>query len=596
MTGFRLFLFLLALILPAGASAAPTAADARKFIENAEARLLEAGIAAERAAWVQANFITDDTEALAAEAEKELIAVTMDLAKQARAYEKLTLPPDVARKYMLLKVALSLVAPSDPAKQKELTQIAAWMEGTYGKGKYCPKGKKECLDIGKLSKILAQSRNPAELAEAWRGWHAISPPMKGKYARFVELANEGARELGFADLGALWRSGYDMPPDAFTADVDRLWNQVKPLYVPLHCYVRKRLRETYGEAVVPKGKPIPAHLLGNMWAQEWSNVYDLVKPAEGAAGYDVTKLLEAKKLDSKGMVRYGERFFTSLGFPPLPATFWERSLFTKPKDREVVCHASAWNLDWVDDLRIKMCIEVNEEDFTTIHHELGHNFYQRAYNRQPPLFRDSANDGFHEGIGDTVALSVTPGYLVKIGLLDRVPPKGQEIGELLRSALDKIAFLPFGVTIDKWRWDVFSGKVRPGEYNKAWWDLKLAYQGIVPPVKRTEADFDAGAKYHVPANTPYTRYFLARILQFQFHRALCREAGHTGPLSECSIYGNRKAGAKLIRMLEMGRSKPWPEALAVLGEKDIDATAILDYYRPLMGWLEKQNRGEQCGW
>jgi peptidyl-dipeptidase A len=416
--------------------------------------------------------------------------------------------------------------------------------------------------------------------------------MRPRYERFVTLANQGARELGFADMGALWRSNYDLPPDAFAADLQRLWTQVEPLYQSLHAYVRRRLSQAYGPKLVPPDGPLPAHLLGNMWAQSWVNVYPLVAPPAGDPGYDLTALLEGKKVDERELVRYGERFFTSLGMAPLPATFWERSLFVKPRDRDVVCHASAWDVDNEEDLRIKMCIDVGAEDFVVVHHELGHNFYQRAYRTQPFLFRSGANDGFHEAIGDAIALSVTPEYLVKVGLLDRAPGASGDLGLLLKRALDKVAFLPFGLLIDEWRWKVFSGAVSPADYNRAWWELRRERQNVAPPVPRSEADFDPGAKYHVPANVPYARYFMADLLQFQFHRALCRAAGQTGPLHRCSIYGSQAAGERLAKMLQMGKSKPWPEALqAITGETRMDGGALLEYFAPLQKWLDEQNRG-----
>jgi len=426
--------------------------------------------------------------------------------------------------------------------------------------------------------------------------------MRKDFARFVELSNKGASELGFRDTGAMWRSKYDMPPDDFAKEVDRLWAQVRPLYLSLHAYVRNRLREKYGDAAVPANGPIPAHLLGNIWAQEWTNIYPLVAPPGADPGYDLTRILKDRKTQPTDMVRYGESFFKSLGFAPLPPTFWERSLFVKPRDRDVVCHASAWDVDSVEDLRIKMCIDITAEDFTTIHHELGHNFYQRAYSKQPYLFRDSANDGVHEAIGDTIALSVTPEYLVKIGLLHRAPDSSKDIGLLLARALEKVAFLPFGLMIDQWRWRVFSGEIPPDKYNQAWWELREKYQGIAPPIERSELDFDPGAKYHVAANVPYTRYFLSFIMQFQFHRALakaagCPVAGSGTPLSRCSIYGSKEAGEKLNKMLEMGLSRPWQEALyEMTGERDLDASAILDYFAPLQKWLDEQNKGKPVGW
>jgi peptidyl-dipeptidase A len=584
----------------ASKNAPPTAVEAQKFIEDAEQRLFDLGVKASRAGWVQENFITDDTEQIAAEAGEEANTAAAKYAKEAHRYDGVALSPELARKRLLLELATGFPAPDDPKAQKELAQILASLDGDYGKGKWCPDGgKKPCLDVTAVEKLMAESRDPEELKRAWMGWHAVGAPMRQRYARMVELGNQGSKELGYADVGALWRSNYDMPPDAFAKEEDRLWDQLRPLYESLHAYVRGQLRKKYGNDLVPPHGPIPAHLLGNIWSQEWNNVYALMDSPKPAQSYDLSKILQDRHTDAKGMVHYGEAFFISLGFAPLPKTFWERSLFTKPADRDVVCHASAWDVDFKDDLRVKMCIQIREEDFRTIHHELGHNFYQRAYNTQPSLFQNSANDGFHEAVGDTIALSVTPEYLKKIGLIDVVPPASGDIDYLLQQALEKVAFLPFGLLVDKWRWEVFSGRVKPEEYNKAWWELRRKYQGIVPPVERTEADFDPGAKYHVPGNVPYARYFLARILQYQFQRALCREAGSTGPLHRCSIYGNKAAGEKLNKMLAMGASKPWPEALETLtGEKQMDASALADYFAPLKTWLDEQNKANHypVGW
>ena len=576
---------------PSGGGSGASSTEAEKFIADAEKRLLDLSIKSGQADWVKSTFITDDTEALAAEANKDLIAATTELAEQSRRFDGLELSADTKRKLKLLKLSLTLPAPKDPRERDELTKIAASMEGDYGKGKYCPDGEQgKCLSLFDLEQIMTNSRDPEELKKAWLGWHQISVPYRKDYIRFVELSNKGAKEMGFKDTGAMWRSKYDMEPDAFAAEMERLWQQVKPLYDSLYTYTRHKLSEKYGKDVVAEDKPIPAHLLGNMWAQTWGNVYPILAPANADRGYDLTKTLQARNTDAKQMVRYGESFFTSVGFEQLPPTFWKRSMFTKPADRDVVCHASAWDIDYEKDVRLKMCININEEDFSVVHHELGHNYYQMAYASQPFLFRDSANDAFHEAIGDTIALSVTPPYLKQLGLIDKVPEQSADIGFLLNRALDKVAFLPFGYLVDQWRWKVFSGGVGPGDYNKAWWELREKYQGVAPPVPRSEQDFDAGAKYHVPANTPYARYFLAAILQFQFHRALCREAGFNGPLYQCSIYGNKKAGEKLRTMLAMGLSKPWPEALkAMTGEEKMDATAIIDYFAPLKIWLDEQN-------
>ena len=581
-------------------STAPTADEAKRFIEHAEQELAELELKASRAAWVQANFITFDTENIASDAEEEANTAATNYAKLAHRYDNVALPPELARKRLLLEHATQFPAPDDPKAQKELAAILTSLEGDYGKGKWCPDGDgKPCLDITKIERLLATSRDPEELKRAWIGWHAVGGPMRDRYARMVELGNAGSRELGYSDVGSLWRSKYDMPPDDFARELDRVWEQLRPLYLSLHAYVRGQLAKKYGKGIVPPNGPIPAHLLGNPWAQEWNNVYELMDSPKPPQSYDLTKILADRKTDAKGMVKYGENFFSSVGFAPLPETFWQRSLFTKPQDRDVVCHASAWDVDEKNDLRIKMCIQITEEDFRVIHHELGHNYYQRAYNQQPPLFRGSANDGFHEAVGDTIALSVTPEYLKTIGLIDAVPPASGDTDYLLRKALEKVAFLPFGLVIDKWRWDVFSGKIKPAEYNKAWWELRRKYQGVAPPVERTEADFDPGAKFHVPANVSYMRYFLAAVYQFQFQRALCKTAGYDGPLNRCSIYGNKAAGDKLNAMLSLGESKPWPEALeALTGQRQIDATALADYFAPLKTWLDAQNKKNNypVGW
>jgi peptidyl-dipeptidase A len=591
-----LFLISLVLVIQAQAASKPTVADAEQFIKQAEGRLNEIEVKAARASWVQENFITDDTQALSADGQDQLTAATTELIEQAKRFDGLSLPPDLARKFMLLRLSLTAPAPKDPALRKEMTQIGASLDADYGKGKYCRKPD-DCLDITAIEKIMGESHDPNELKDVWLGWHKVGAPMRQRYARFVQLSNQGAEELGFKDTGALWRAGYDMTPEQFSAEVDRLWQQVRPLYLSLHTYVRARLVQKYGPQVVPPDGPIPAHLLGDPWAQEWGNVFPILGLTEKSSGYDLTRLLQAKNLDAKGMVRYGEGFYKSLGFAPLPDTFWVRSLLTKPRDRDVVCHASAWDIDNEEDLRVKMCIQIRDVDFVTIHHELGHNMYQRAYKNQPYLFKNGANDGFHEAIGDTIALAITPEYLRTIGLLEKVPSADSDIPLLLRQALDKVAFLPFGLMIDQWRWKVFSGEVTPADYNKAWWDLRLKYQGVAPPVARSQADFDPGAKYHVPANVPYVRYFLARILQFQFYRALCQASGYTGPLNRCTFYGSKEAGTKFNKMLEMGQSKPWTDELEVLtGHRQMDAGALLEYFAPLQKWLDDQNKGQKTGW
>ena len=597
-----------ATLLTAGAAAAcllwsanamsgtPTPQEARAFVEKAEADLAAMSEYVNKASWVRATFITEDTQWLEAKANGEMTEKTSAYAKEAARFDDVEVDPVTRRKLDILKRNIVLPAPDRPGAARELAGLSTKLDSTYSTGTFPYRGK--TLTLSDAEDILAASRDPAETKAVWEGWHTISPVMRPDYARLVALANEGAKQLGYPDTGALWRSGYDMPADDFAAETDRLWGQVEPFYRNLHCYVRARLNARYGDAVQPKTGPIRADLLGNMWAQQWGNIYDLVTPKDEVEGYNLDRLLVAHGYDPVRMVKTGEAFYTSLGLPPLPETFWRRSQIVRPEGRDVVCHASAWDLDDRDDIRIKMCTKVNGEDFYTVHHELGHNFYQRAYKDQPWLFKNGANDGFHEAIGDFVGLSaLTPTYLNQIGLLDKVPGPEGDIPFLLKMALDKIAFLPFGLLVDRWRWEVFAGRVAPEQYNDAWWALRLKYQGLVPPGPRPAAAFDPGAKYHIPGNTPYMRYFLAAIYQFQFHRAACREAGWTGPLHRCSIYGKTEVGRRFAAMLEMGQSQPWPEALeAFTGERRTDASAIVEYFTPLNDWLSEQNKGQSCGW
>ena len=582
------------------APAQPTAADADRFVAEAEKALFDFSVLNARAQWINNTYITDDTDAIAAEFGARGTEMGVRYAKGAARYDGVEgLDFDTRRKLDFLKQGLVLPAPETPGAADELNAIATRLQSTYGKGKGTLRGKP--ISGSDIEEAMGTNRNPAELQEMWTSWHDnVGKPMKADYARLVEIANQGAVELGYKDVGAMWRSGYDMQASEFPKLMDKLWLQVKPLYDELHCYTRAKLSEKYGPAVQKPTGPIRADLLGNMWAQEWGNIYDIVAPkGVGDVGYDLTELLVAKKYDPVKMVKTGEGFYSSLGLAPLPESFWTRSMFTKPRDREVVCHASAWDVDNKDDLRIKMCTKVNADDFVTIHHELGHNYYQRAYNRQPYLYLNGANDGFHEAIGDFVTLSITPEYLVQIGLLDpkKAPSADKDIGLLLRQAMDKVAFLPFGLQMDKWRWGVFDGTIKPAAYTAAWNALRLQYQGIAPPAERADDAFDPGAKFHIPGNTPYARYFLARILQFQFYKAACDIAGWQGPLHRCSFYGNKDVGAKLNAMLEMGASKPWPDALeAFTGSREMDGGAMIAYFEPLMGWLKDQNKGKTCGW
>ncbi len=611
------------------------AADADKFVLGINEWRNKNLPRFQAAFWLASTYINDDSQALSAHATDEMLEYVTRTIDESKRFDKTEgLTPQTRRAIDLVKLGTTLPAPSDPAKREELSKLAARMEANYGAAKWCrpnAAGQSECLKLQQIEKIVDNvdlKNSPETIAEAWAGWHATAQPIRKDYQRFAELMNQGAREIGFADTGELWRGGYDMKPAEFDAEVERLWGQVKPLYEALHCSVRARLNEKYGDAVVPKDGLIPAHLLGNMWGQQWGNLYPLMEPFKGVGSTDVTAALQkmrdaefdklkAAYKDKPGpreiadlehqadtafavkMTRIAESFYTSLGMPKLPDSFWTKSLLVQPRDRDVVCHASAWDFDLAhSDVRLKQCIEPTAEQLTTVHHELGHIYYFLAYKDQPPVFQGGAHDGFHEAIGDTITLSLTPKHLQTIGLISDVKEDEHAvINSQMKLALDKIVFLPWGKLVDQWRWRVFDGKIPSTEYNAAWWKLRQSYQGVSPPMARSETDFDPGAKYHVAGNTPYTRYFLSFILQFQFQKALCNAAGFKGPLYECDIYGNAEAGARYTAMLAQGQSQPWQDTLEKLtGTRQMDASAIIEYFGPLMKYLQEQNKGKSCGW
>ncbi|MBI1186108.1 MAG: peptidase M2 family protein [Alphaproteobacteria bacterium] len=578
------------------ARAAATAEEAEAFVAAAEQELAALGEQEAHTAWVYETYINYDTEWLVQRVAAAGTEARVRLAAGAARFQDVEVSPALRRKLDLLRLALVLPAPQRDGAADELAAVTTRLASAYSTGRIDYQGRQVTLD--ELETLMGTTRDPALTAEMWTKWHDTAAPMAADYARMVEIANEGARGLGYDNVADYWLSNYDMPPDEMAQEVDRLWGQMQPFYSELHCYVRARLNDRYGDAVVPLDEPIRADLLGNMWAQEWGNIDDIAGlPMRQSV--DLTQLLQNAGYDAQRMTETGERFYTSLGLPELPDSFWERSQFVRPRDRDVVCHASAWNLDSRDDVRIKMCIQIDADNFQTIHHELGHNYYQRAYNQQPFLFQNGAHDGFHEAIGDFIALNATPEYLVRIGLLrqNQAPSADADNALLMRQALDKVAFLPFALSLDQWRWQVFRGDIAPENYNAAWWELRRRYQGIRPPTERPAGAFDPGAKYHIPNSVPYLRYFLARVLQFQFYEAACRQAGWEGPLHRCTVYGNTEVGARFNAMMEMGQSRPWPDALeAFTGTRQMDGSSMVNYFRPLMSWLENENRGRQCGW
>ena len=578
--------------------------DVETFLERVELEDKTLGPVASSAYWLQANFITYDSQKVVADYGKRFQLLALERARQASTFDDVEVSEENRRKLNLIKNSFVMPSPLDDTLAGEIANIMAELDAMYGAGQHCF-GEGDCYDLEAFEGVIDNSRDPDELLKAWEGWRNIGTPMKDKYLRMVEIGNLGAKDLGYEGLTDLWFSQYDMPAEEFLAETDRVWDELKPLYDALHCHVRSELSEHYGEEVVSKEGVLPAHVLGNMWGQSWANVYDLVYAPDNpnaSSGIDLTKILEEKNIDEIEMTKIAENFFISLGFQPLPDTFWERSLFVKPQDRSVVCHASAWNLDAdANDLRIKMCIERNAEDFSTIHHELGHIFYYQAYNStQPSVFQSGANDGFHEAVGDLLSLSITPEYYNKIGLISEAEAKdatSDPISLLMQQALQGVVSVPWTLMLDKWRAGVFSGETSESELNNSWWELREYYQGIGVPRERGADAFDPGAKYHIPGNTPYTRYYLAQILQYQFHESLCNQMGFEGPLHECSIYDNELAGKKLRAMLSLGQSQEWQVALeALTGTRSLSGKSMLNYYKPLKDWLDVQNTDRTCGW
>ncbi|MBL32832.1 MAG: peptidyl-dipeptidase [Gammaproteobacteria bacterium] len=571
------------------------------FLTEVEEENKKDGPIISSASWISSNFITFDSQKVIADYGTRYTLNSLEKARKASSFDNIKTSPENNRMLKILKSSFVMPPPLDESLASELSKITTSLEAMYGSGEYCYEDG-HCFDLEAFEAIIDKSRNPKQLLSAWRGWHEIGKPMKPMYLRMVEIGNKGSKDLGYEGLSDLWFSKYDMSADEFLNETDRVWDEVKPLYDALHCHVRAKLNDHYGDEVIPISGPLPVHMLGNMWGQSWSNIYDLVYTEEANSNsIDVTKIIEDKNLSEIEMVEYAEDFFLSIGFEPLPETFWERSLFVKPSDRSVVCHASAWNLDSVEnDLRIKMCIEKNEEDFITIHHELGHIFYYQAYNHLPTLFQGGANDGFHEAFGDLLTLSITPDYLNQIGFITKDEAKlakEDPIGLLMKQALEGVVVVPWALMLDKWRSAVFNGEIEANNLNSSWWQLREQYQGISTYENRNEEYFDPGAKYHIPGNTPYTRYYLARIMQYQFHEALCNSIGFEGYLHDCSIYGSMEAGEKIISTMAMGESLPWQEAFENLtGSRKLSGKSILNYYAPLKDWLDEQNKDRLCGW
>ncbi|KAF8795130.1 Angiotensin-converting enzyme-like protein [Argiope bruennichi] len=580
--------------------------EALRFLKNNDRIVTQTANKASIASWNYQSNLTEPNKEAMLKMQREVAKLAKETWKNATSFAWKEFKDKNATAYRWFK-SLSVLgtAALHDDKFAELGKLIADMQDVYAKAKICrfnSSDSKQC-DLSlepELTEILINSRNEAELKHVWTKWRDVSGKVvKDKFLRYVNLSNEAACLNGFKDNGEMWREAYES--DSFVEEIEELWNVIRPFYEQLHAYVRRKLIQRYPRSGIKPDGPIPAHLLGNMWAQKWGNIFDIVKPYPKKKFIDVTDAMEEKIMTPLDMFKMSEEFFTSVGLKKMTPEFWERSIIEKPKNREMVCHASAWDFSDGKDFRIKMCTRVNMEDFITVHHEMGHIEYDMYYAPLPSVFRRGANPGFHEAIGDVIALSVaTPKHLKEVDLLEEVSEDEEsDINTLMQTALGKIAFLPFGYLIDAWRWKVFDGSIKRDELNAKWWEFRLKYQGLCPPVKRTNDDLDAAAKYHVIANVPYIRYFVSHVIQFQFHKALCDAAGHKGPLHKCDIYKNKKAGQLLGDMLSLGRSVHWNEAMRVITQgatHKMNAKPLVEYFAPLLKWLKIQNKNETLGW
>jgi peptidyl-dipeptidase A len=547
-----------------------------------------------------ANF----TQVMSAQMKKLFLTVKFTKPENNRLYRKLSMIGDAAL---------------SAEKYKELLSLKANMSNIYSTATVCgllntplsecPPDKKWNLEPG-ITQALDNPNTPEPLlAQLWKSWRDESgKKMRDDYIRYVKLKNEAAAANGFPTAAEVWRAPYVEPDfnytDAdFLNDAKKLFEQTKPLYEQLHAYVRAKLRERHGNIGSSADGPIPAHLLGNMWAQSWLGTLNFTQLFPSKPKLDVTEEMKTQNYTAKKMFEIADKFFTDLGLEAMPAKFWDKSMITKPEGREVTCHASAWDFYNAQDFRIKQCTDITMQDLFTVHHEMGHVEYFLQYKNNSIPFREGANDGFHEAIGDVLALSVsTPTHLKGLNLIrsDLVNDNETDLNFQFSTALEKIAFIPFGLMLDLYRYDVFSGTIKPDELNKKWWEYAVEYQGIcAPDNSRDETNFDPGAKFHVPADVPYMRYFVSFIIQFQFHKALCDKAGHQGPLYTCDINNNKEAGKLLGEALKLGSTKPWQEAMQkITGTTTMDAGPLLEFFQPLYEYLVQQNNmtNNPVGW
>jgi len=594
----------------AGVHSRDTESQAADFIAKAELELQVITISSTFDEWDYATNINEETKKKKTKSSEEYSKLSKKLGKEAQSFDLNQIQDyDVKRKLNMLKNIGTAALPED--KLSEFLDLTTSMAEMYSTAKVPSRdNRRHQLSLEpEVSEVMARSRDPEELRYYWEQWRrATGERMGDQYRQYIDLYNEAATLNGFSDASQMKVDPYESA--TFQQEMEATWQGLKPLYEQLHAYVRHKLHRYYGDRVMEATGAMPAHILGNMWAQQWNNIADLVKPYPDKPSIDVTEAMVKQGWTPKVMFEKADDFFQSLGLRRVPAEFWSGSMIERPEDgREVICHASAWDFYNAKDFRIKQCTRVTQEDFITVNHEMGHIQYQMQYSNLSHLYRDGANPGFHEGVADILSLAVDTGtYYQKLGLLSPdldISDEETNINILFDMALKRVAFLPFAYLVDKYRWDLYSGRVAREDMNCHWWKLRSEIQGLRPPSQRSSAQFDAGSKFHVAADIGYVRYFTAFIYEFQFYRELCLASGKyvpgdpSKPLHQCNFYGSKAAGAKLREMLRMGASRPWKEVMEVMtGEPRMDTAAIREYFRPLEAWLEAENtrHGVRVGW
>ncbi|KAM6291936.1 angiotensin-converting enzyme 2 [Porphyrio hochstetteri] len=584
--------------------------EAQRFLEDFNRRVEDISYESSIASWNYNTNITEENANKMNEADSKWSAFYDEASRNASSFPLASIQDDLTR-LQIQSLQDRGSSNLSPEKYERLSTVLSKMSTIYSTGTVCKTTEpSECLVLEPgLDIIMANSTDYHERLWAWEGWRAnVGRMMRPLYEEYVDLKNEIATLNNYSDYGDYWRANYeaDYPEnykysrDQLIKDVEKTFEQIKPLYQQLHAYVRHRLEQFYGPEFISSTGCLPAHLLGDMWGRFWTNLYPLTVPYPAKPNIDVTSTMVLKKWDAMKIFKAAETFFDSIGLYKMTEGFWNNSMLTEPTDnRKVVCHPTAWDLG-KGDYRIKMCTKVTMDDFLTAHHEMGHIEYDMAYSKQPYLLRGGANEGFHEAVGEIMSLSAaTPQHLKSLDLLEPTFQEDEEteINFLLKQALTIVGTMPFTYMLEKWRWMVFRGEITKEEWTKRWWEMKREIVGVVEPVLHDETYCDPAVLFHVSNDYSFIRYYTRTIYQFQFQEALCKAANHNGPLHTCDITNSTAAGTKLRELLELGRTKPWTQALEnVTGEKYMNAAPLLHYFEPLYEWLQGNNSGRYIGW